>query len=137
MVFPTPDQMQPNTPITVATAGEALMDMIQEADGRLRPCDGGAVYNLTRALGLQGVGTLYLNPLSQDRFGRGLAHAIAQARGQTLSQMAVNWLLRRNTITSILIGASKVSQIEDIVGGLGNLAFSEEELSSIERVLAS
>lgn len=80
MVFPTPDQMQPNTPITVATAGEALMDLIQEADGRLRPCDGGAVYNLTRALGLQGVGTLYLNPLSQDRFGRGLAHAIAQAR---------------------------------------------------------
>lgn len=77
MVFPSPI---PNTPITVATAGEALMDMIQEADGRLRPCDGGAVYNLTRALGLQGVGTLYLNPLSQDRFGRGLAHAIAQAR---------------------------------------------------------
>lgn len=77
MVFPSPT---PNAPITVATAGEALMDMIQEADGRLRPCDGGAVYNLTRALGLQGVGTLYLNPLSQDRFGRGLAHAIAQAR---------------------------------------------------------
>lgn len=80
MVFPTPSAPLPNTPITVATAGEALMDMIQEADGRLRPCDGGAVYNLTRALGLQGVGTLYLNPLSQDRFGRGLAHAIAQAR---------------------------------------------------------
>lgn len=77
MVFP---EAAPNTPITVATAGEALMDMIQEADGRLRPCDGGAVYNLTRALGLQGVGTLYLNPLSQDRFGRGLARAIAQAR---------------------------------------------------------
>lgn len=77
MVFPSPS---PHAPITVATAGEALMDMIQEADGRLRPCDGGAVYNLTRALGLQGVGTLYLNPLSQDRFGRGLARAIADAR---------------------------------------------------------
>ncbi len=77
MVFPSPT---PNSPITVATAGEALMDMIQETDGRLRPCDGGAVYNLTRALGLQGVGTLYLNPLSQDRFGRGLARAIADAR---------------------------------------------------------
>jgi fructokinase len=80
MVFPSPTLPMPNSPITVATAGEALMDMIQEADGRLRPCDGGAVYNLTRALGLQGVGTLYLNPLSQDRFGRGLAHAIARAR---------------------------------------------------------
>ena len=80
MVFPSPDKQPANSPITVATAGEALMDMIQEADGRLRPCDGGAVYNLTRALGLQGVGTLYLNPLSRDRFGRGLAQAIAQAR---------------------------------------------------------
>jgi fructokinase len=83
MVFPSP------TPpfvqqITVATAGEALIDMIQEADGRLRPCNGGAVYNLTRALGLQGVGTLYLNPLSQDRFGRGLHHEIAAA-GVTLA----------------------------------------------------
>lgn len=74
MVFPTP-----NTPIQVATAGEALMDMIQEADGRLRPCNGGAVYNLTRALGHQGVGTLYLNPLSADRFGRGMAQAIHEA----------------------------------------------------------
>lgn len=79
MVFPTPSPA-----LQVATAGEALMDMIQETDGRLRPCDGGAVYNLTRALGLQGVGTLYLNPLSQDRFGRGLAHAI-EAAGVTLA----------------------------------------------------
>jgi fructokinase len=82
MVFPKPDATE--HPIQVATAGEALMDMIQEADGRLRPCDGGAVYNLTRALGLQGVGTLYLNPLSQDRFGRGLARAIETA-GVTLA----------------------------------------------------
>lgn len=82
MVFPSP-----NTALQVATAGEALMDMIQEADGRLRPCNGGAVYNLTRALGLQGVGTLYLNPLSKDRFGRGMAEAIHQA-GVTLAQEA-------------------------------------------------
>lgn len=72
-------------PVQVATAGEALIDLIEEADGRLRPCNGGAVYNLTRALGLQGVGTLYLNPLSQDRFGRGMAEAIDQA-GVTLAQ---------------------------------------------------
>ncbi|MEZ5646488.1 MAG: PfkB family carbohydrate kinase [Burkholderiaceae bacterium] len=74
MVFP-----EKHASIQVATAGEALMDLIQEPDGRLRPCEGGAVYNLTRALGLQGVGTLYLNPLSCDPFGRGLAHAIGQA----------------------------------------------------------
>ncbi|MEZ5705711.1 MAG: PfkB family carbohydrate kinase [Burkholderiaceae bacterium] len=80
MVFPSL-----NKPLQVATAGEALMDMIQEPDGRLRPCNGGAVYNLTRALGLQGVGTLYLNPLSGDGFGRGLAEAIALA-GVTLAR---------------------------------------------------
>jgi len=59
--------------IQVATAGEALIDLIHNADGRLEPCLGGAVYNLTRALARQGVGTLYLNPLSRDRFGRQLA----------------------------------------------------------------
>jgi fructokinase len=83
MVFPTPNHLA-QVPVQVATAGEALIDLIQEADGRMRPCDGGAVYNLTRALGLQGVGTLYLNPLSADRFGRGLAHGIRQA-GVTLA----------------------------------------------------
>ena len=82
MVFPNP-----HTPVQVATAGEALIDMITEADGRLRPCAGGAVYNLTRALGLQGVGTLYLNPLSRDRFGRMMAEAIGEA-GVTLARAA-------------------------------------------------
>lgn len=82
MVFP-----KTHTPVQVATAGEALIDMITEADGRLRPCAGGAVYNLTRALGLQGVGTLYLNPLSRDRFGRMMAEAIAEA-GVTLARPA-------------------------------------------------
>ncbi|MBT9465723.1 PfkB family carbohydrate kinase [Hydrogenophaga sp.] len=80
MVFPTP----PAT-LKVATAGEALIDLIEDADGRLRPCAGGAVYNLTRALGLQGVGTLYLNPLAGDRFGRLLAEGMAQA-GVALAQ---------------------------------------------------
>ncbi len=74
-----------STPLQVATAGEALIDLIQDADGRLRPCAGGAVYNATRALALQGVGTLYLNPISSDRFGRLLAHGIHQA-GVTLAQ---------------------------------------------------
>ena len=62
----------------VATAGEALIDMIAGADGRFEPCLGGAVYNLTRALSRQGIGTLYLNPLSKDRFGRQLASALLQ-----------------------------------------------------------
>lgn len=72
---------------TVATAGEALIDMVQRADGSYTPCLGGAVYNLTRALALQGVSTLYLNPLSGDRFGRALAQGL-DAAGVYLAQPA-------------------------------------------------
>ncbi len=73
-----PNTMQINSNLQVATAGEALIDFIAHADGRFEPCLGGAVYNLTRALARQGVGTLYLNPLSRDRFGRQLAAMLAQ-----------------------------------------------------------
>lgn len=63
----------------IATAGEALIDLVAGADQRFQPCLGGAVYNLTRALALQGVPTLYLNPLSSDRFGRQLAQGLFRA----------------------------------------------------------
>lgn len=76
---PLPSETVPAAAVRVATAGEALFDLIEEADGRLRPCAGGAVYNLTRALGLQGVGTAYLNPLSADLLGRRLADGLRGA----------------------------------------------------------
>ena len=60
---------------------------------------------------------------------------IAQDRNQTLAQMAIAWTLRNPVITSSLIGASKVSQIEDIVGALNNLKFSTEELNKIDNLL--
>lgn len=75
----------PDTPIQVVTAGEALIDMIRQADGRYAACLGGAVYNLTRALSRQGVGTAYLNPLSQDDLGQQLASQLL-ADGVTLAQ---------------------------------------------------
>lgn len=62
--------------VQIATAGEALIDLIGRPDGLFDPCLGGAVYNLTRALARQGVGTLYLNPLSSDRFGRALTQML-------------------------------------------------------------
>lgn len=61
---------------------------------------------------------------------------IAQARGQNVAQLAVAWVLRNPGMTSALIGASKVSQIEDIVAALNNLDFSAEELQAIETILA-
>lgn len=70
--------LQINSFVQVATAGEALIDFIAHADGRFEPCLGGAVYNLTRALARQGIGTAYLNPLSRDRFGRQLASMLTQ-----------------------------------------------------------
>ena len=68
----------PDTAIQVATAGEALIDLIAQPDGRFQACLGGAVFNLSRAIARQGVGVCYLNPLSGDRFGRQLALALAQ-----------------------------------------------------------
>lgn len=62
---------------------------------------------------------------------------LARGRGQTLAQMALAWVLRHPQMTSALIGASRVGQIEDAVAALGNLAFSEEELGAIEGILKS
>jgi L-glyceraldehyde 3-phosphate reductase len=60
----------------------------------------------------------------------------AQARGQTLAQMALAWVLRHPQVTSALIGASRVSQVEDAVGALKNLTFTPDELQQIEAILA-
>jgi L-glyceraldehyde 3-phosphate reductase len=61
---------------------------------------------------------------------------LAQARGQTLAQMALAWVLRHSEVTSALIGASRREQIDDAVGALKNLNFAAEELQSIENILA-
>jgi L-glyceraldehyde 3-phosphate reductase len=59
---------------------------------------------------------------------------IAAARGQTLAQMALAWVLRGGGITSALIGASRPEQVTDCAGAIGNLAFSGEELAQIDAV---
>ena len=61
---------------------------------------------------------------------------IAQARGQSMAQMAIAWTLRLPTMTSALIGASKVRHVEEAVAATSNLAFSEAELAAIEAILA-
>jgi L-glyceraldehyde 3-phosphate reductase len=61
---------------------------------------------------------------------------VAVARGATLAQLATLWLLRRPEITTVLIGASKVSQIEDIHGALKQPALAAGELAKIEQILA-
>src|SRR4051812_23584880 len=58
---------------------------------------------------------------------------IAQARGQSLAQLALAWVLRDERVTSVLIGASSVAQLDDNLAVLDNLEISDEELAAIER----
>jgi len=60
---------------------------------------------------------------------------IASQRGQSLAQMAIAWVLRKPQVTSALIGASSVKQLEDNLAALNNLQFADEELLAIEAVL--
>ncbi|MEU7986534.1 L-glyceraldehyde 3-phosphate reductase [Streptosporangium canum] len=58
---------------------------------------------------------------------------IARRRGQSLAQMALAWALRDRRVTSVLIGASSVRQLEDSLGAVGNLSFTDEELEAIDK----
>jgi L-glyceraldehyde 3-phosphate reductase len=60
---------------------------------------------------------------------------MARARGQSMAQMAIAWVLRLPAVCSALIGASRVQQIEDVLGALDNQSFSQEELNQIDEIL--
>jgi L-glyceraldehyde 3-phosphate reductase len=119
--------------------------------------------DLLDVLGEEGVGSIVFSPLAQgmltDKYLDGIpegtraaegrflteemldsvvAHVralneMAQRRGQTLAQMAIAWTLRDPRVTSSLIGARTVEQLEDSLGALRNLAFSDDELAEIDR----
>ncbi|GAA4205343.1 L-glyceraldehyde 3-phosphate reductase [Actinocatenispora rupis] len=72
--------------------------------------------------------------LTDEAMGRIRAlNEIAGRRGQTLAQLALAWALRDPRVTSVLIGASSVRQLEDNVAALDNLAFTADELTEIDR----
>ena len=119
--------------------------------------------DLLDVLGEEGVGSIVFSPLAQgmltDKYldgipeesraaeGRFLTeqmlqdavthvralNEMAQRRGQTLAQMAIAWTLRDPRVTTSLIGARTVEQLEDSLGALRNLAFSDDELAEIDR----
>lgn len=60
---------------------------------------------------------------------------IAQQRGQSLAEMALAWNLQQPTVASVLVGASRLSQLQDSVHALDNLTFAPEELAAIQKVL--
>ena len=79
-------------------------------------------------------GSLTTDMLTEERLDHVRAlNELAQARGQELSQMAIAWVLRDRRVTSALIGASSVEQLEQNIASLGNLDFSPDELEAIDR----
>ena len=81
-------------------------------------------------------GFLQTSQITEEKIEKVKAlNAIAQERSQKMSQLALCWVLRDPRVTSVIIGASKVSQIEDAVGILDNLELTSDELYRIEKIL--
>jgi L-glyceraldehyde 3-phosphate reductase len=79
-------------------------------------------------------GAMSTGMLTDENLARVRALAdIAAARGQSLAQLALAWALRDERVTSVLIGASSVAQLEANVGALDNLAFTDDELAEIDK----
>jgi L-glyceraldehyde 3-phosphate reductase len=79
-------------------------------------------------------GSLSADMLSEENLAKVRAlNEIAARRGQTLAQLAIAWTLRDPRVTSALVGASSVAQLEGNLGALDNLAFDDEELAEIDR----
>lgn len=136
---------QPRYSMFVRTAEQGLHDVLEEegmgsiaysplAQGLLTNKYFNGIPEDSRAAGK----SVFLNPeaVSPEKveISKKL-NTIAMERGQSLAQMAIVWLLRKSVTTSVLIGASKASQVEENVKALRNINFSEDELNRIEEIL--
>ncbi|WP_326949938.1 L-glyceraldehyde 3-phosphate reductase [Amycolatopsis sp. NBC_01307] len=75
--------------------------------------------------------------ITEETLGRIRAlNDVAKRRDQSLAQLAIAWILRRGRVTSALIGASSVAQLENTVAAVANLDFTDEELAEIDRIVA-
>ena len=82
-------------------------------------------------------GFLKVEEITQDKLNRIAAlNKVAQQRSQSLSQMAIVWLMRKPQITSVLIGVSSIKQLDDNLACLNNVSFSDDELKEIEKILS-
>ena len=68
--------------------------------------------------------------------GNGHLNNLALERGQTLAQMAIAWLLKDSRVTSVLVGASSIGQLQNSIDALNAPAFSADELQKIELILS-
>jgi L-glyceraldehyde 3-phosphate reductase len=81
-------------------------------------------------------GAIDKNNISDDVLGKvKKLNNIAQQRNQSLAQMAIAWLLKDNRVTSVLVGASSATQLDNSIDALENLIFSSDELMAIEHII--
>ncbi|CAM5385955.1 aldo/keto reductase [Mycolicibacterium aubagnense] len=142
---------QLGTPCVIHQPSYSMLNRWVEDDGLLDTLDGLGVGSIVFSPLAQGMLTdKYLNGMpegSRATQGKSLRQSfldeqtvaniqalngIARKRGQTLAQMALAWVLRGGRVTSALIGASRPEQVEDCVGALKNLDFSDAELAEID-----
>ncbi|MRE93728.1 L-glyceraldehyde 3-phosphate reductase [Enterobacter bugandensis] len=138
---------QPKYSMFERTPEGGLLDVLQEKGVGCIPFSPLAGGQLTNRY-LNGIpadsraasGSQFLNPeqITEEKLEKvRQLTALAESRGQKLSQMALAWVLRHEEVTSVLIGASKTAQIDDAVGILENRQFTAEELSLIDQILSS
>ncbi|KAB8140990.1 L-glyceraldehyde 3-phosphate reductase [Chloroflexia bacterium SDU3-3] len=96
---------------------------------------GDSIPALSRAAERWGKEWVAKNLSEERRAALGALNELAKQRGQTLAQMALAWILRLPAVTSVLIGASSVQQVEENVAALANLSFSDEELRQIDELV--
>lgn len=142
---------QMGTPCLIHQPSYSMLNRWVEDDGLLDTLDGLGIGSIVFSPLAQGMlTTKYLSGIPDDsRLRKGgplresfineetlanirALNAIAERRGQTLAQMALAWVLRGGRVTSALIGASRVEQIEDCVGALQKPDFSDAELAEID-----
>ncbi len=112
----------------IATLGEALVDMIQQADGHYKACLGGGPYNFSIGTARQGVATTYLNPLSQDHFGQ-----------QFVQQLRINGVAMAADFTSAKPTALAIVSLDE--HGKPTYAFHHDQVAdrdfSVNKIIAS
>lgn len=140
------------TPMLIHQPSYSILNRWVEDDGLLDTLDGLGVGSIVFSPLAQGMlTTKYLNGIPDDsRAAQGKSlrqsfinedtvasikalNEIAKSRRQTLAQMAIAWVLRKGRVTSALIGASRPEQVEDCVGALQRLDFTDAELAEIDR----
>jgi L-glyceraldehyde 3-phosphate reductase len=143
---------QLGTPCLIHQPSYSMINRWVEEDGLLDTLEGLGIGSIVFSPLAQGMlSNKYLNGIPEDsRAAQGKSlrksfinektianikalNGIAEKRGQTLAQMALAWVLRGGHVTSALIGASRSQQIEDSVGALKNLEFSQAELKEIDQ----